>query len=104
MKQVLAALESLVTMVLVVAGIVGLTYHGFREGGWVTRGFGALANAYVDYPLMALGLTVALFFTYRAWRERKGQGRGGKFFDLVLYVFMAGGIYFIGRYVITGEL
>jgi hypothetical protein len=104
MKQTLTALESLITVVLVVTGIVGVAYHGFRDGGWVTRGFGALTSAYIDYPLMALGLTVALFFTYRAWRGRRSSGGGGRYYDLVLYIFMAAGIYFIGHYVITGEV
>ena len=102
MKQVLAALESLITIILVVVGIIGLTYHGFREDGWVSRGFGKLADAYINYPLIALGLTVAMFFTYRAWHSSKSS-RGGKVFDVVVYFLMAAGTYFIGQYVIRRE-
>ncbi len=102
MKQTLATLESLITIILVVVGIVGVTYHGFRVDGWVSRGFGKLADAYINYPLIALGLTVALFFTYRAWRGGKSSG-GGKLFDVVVYFLMAAGTYFIGRYVVSGE-
>ena len=103
MKQAMSALESLITIILVVVGIVGVAYHGFKVDGWVSRGFGKLADAYIDYPLIALGLTVALFFTYRAWRDSKSS-RGGKLFDLVVYFLMAAGTYFIGRYVVKGEL
>lgn len=104
MKQFFSSLESLITIILVVAGISGLSFHSFREGGWVTSGFGKIADAYTDYPLMALGLTVAIFFGYRAWRDSKGGGRGGKFFDLLLYGLMAAGTYYIAHYVIKGEL
>ena len=103
MKQALAALESVITIVLVLVGIVGISYQGFREDGWVTRGFGKIADAYINTPLIALALTVAMFFSYRAWRQSKSSGRGGKFFDLIVYFLMAAGTYFIARYVIRGE-
>lgn len=104
MKQAFAALESLITIILVVSGIVGLAYHGFREDGWVSRGVGKVADAYINYPLIALGLTVALFFSYRAWNDSKSAGRGGKIFDILLYFLMAAGTYFIGHYVISGKI
>lgn len=104
MKQAIAALESVITLVLVVAGIAGLAYKGFRDGGWVTTGFGKFADLLIDFPLMALGLMVAMFFSYRAWMNRKNQGGGGKFFDLALYALMAVGVYFIAQYVLRGEI
>jgi predicted permease len=103
-KQFFAVVESLIAVVLVLVGVIGISYRSFREGGWVTQGFSKAVNAYVEYPLIALGMTVALFFIYRAWRDRKSQGRGGKTFDYIVYVFMAAGIYFIGHYVLTGRL
>ena len=103
MKQAMAALESLITIILVVVGIVGVAFHGFKVDGWISRGFGKVADAYINFPLMALGLTVALFFTYRAWHNSKSS-RGGKLFDIVVYFLMAAGTYFIGHYVIRGEL
>ena len=103
MKQAIAAVESLITIILVVVGIVGFAYHGFKVDGWISNGVGKLADAYIHYPVIALGLTVALFFTYRAWRESKSS-RGGKLFDIVVYFLMAAGTYFIGHYVISGEV
>jgi hypothetical protein len=104
LKQFFVLLESLVTVVLVLAGVGGIGYRTFRHDGWLSQGFGKLTDAYLDYPLIALGLTVAVFFAYRVWRERRNQGRRGKIFDYLVYVFMAAGIYFIGHYVLTGEV
>ncbi len=104
MKQFFSALESVITVVLVLAGIVGLSFQSFREGGWVSSGIGKIADAYSNYPLIALGLTVAMFFSYRAWRDSKSSGRGGKIFDILLYGLMAAGTYYIARYIIKGEI
>lgn len=104
MKQALAALESLITIILVVAGIAGLSYQAFRDDGWVSQGFGKVADAFMHFPMIALGLTVAMFFSYRAWRNATRSRGGGKLFDLLIYVFMAAGTYYIARYVIKGEL
>jgi predicted permease len=94
----------MITVVLVLAGLAGLSYRGFREGGWVTQGVGKISDAYINYPLIALGVTVALFFAFRTWRNRKSRGQSGKFFDYIVYALMAAGIYFIGHYVLTGTI
>lgn len=104
MKQFLAVLESLITVVLVLAGLAGISYSAFREGGWVTQGMGKISDAYVNYPLIAFGVTIALFFAFRAWSGRRNHGRGGKVFDYIVYALMATGIYFIGHYVLTGKV
>jgi hypothetical protein len=103
-KHALAALESVVTVILVVTGIAGIAYHGFRDGGWVTRGLGAVVDAYADRPLIALGLTIAMFFSYRIWRDRKTRGAEGKYVDFLVFLLMAAGIYFIARFVVKGEV
>jgi ABC-type phosphate transport system permease subunit len=103
-KQFFAVLESLIAIILVLVGVTGISYRSFREGGWITQGFSKAVNTYVEYPAIALGTTVALFFIYRAWRDRRDEGRRSKVFDYIVYVFMAAGIYFIGHYVLTGRL
>jgi len=102
-KQFLTGLEALVTLVLVVVAIAGITYHTFREDGLLSQGFGKISNAYINHPLIALAATVAFFFSYRAWRQRKVSGTDTKVFDYFVYVLMAVGIYFIGHYTIKGE-
>lgn len=102
MKQFFAVVESLITIVLVLAGVAGISYRTFRDGGWFMQGFGMVVNAYVSYPLIALVTTIALYFVYRALHSRLAKGRGGKHFDIVVYGLMATGIYFIGHYILRG--
>jgi len=104
LKQILVVLESVITVILVVVAIAGIAYHTFRDGGWFSQGVGKISHAFVNYPLMALAASVALFFGVRSWRAQKTRGSRTKFFDYVVYVLMAIGIYFIGRYVINGEI
>ncbi len=104
MKQVFGAVESLITIVLVIAGIVGIAYRSVREGGWISQGFDKATDAFSHSPLIALGVTVALFFSYRAWHNATASGKGRGFFDLLIYVFMAAGTYFIAHYVVKGEV
>lgn len=104
MKQFLAVLESLITIVLVLAGIAGLSYRSFRAGGWFTQGVSKVADAYITYPLVAIAVTVVLALVYRSWRARRASGQRTRIFDYLVYVFMAAGIYFIGHFIVTGEL
>ncbi|HTD90625.1 MAG TPA: hypothetical protein VK663_08180 [Burkholderiales bacterium] len=104
MKQFFAVVESLITVALVLAGLAGISYHSFREGGWLMQGISKMADAYISYPLIAVGLSIPLYFIYRMWRARRNQGRGGQIFDYLVYLFMAAGIYFIGHYVVTGKI
>ena len=104
LKQFWAALESILTLVLVVVAIAGTAYHSFRDGGLISQGFGKISDAYINHPLVALAATIALFFAVRGWRSRKEMGARTKTFDYFVYVLMAIGIYFIGHYILTGEL
>jgi len=92
-----------VTVVLVLVAIAGISYRAFREGGWLSQGFGKLSDAYMNYPLIALAVTVAAYFAFRAWHARKMRGARHRYFDYLIYVMMAVGIYFIGHYAATGE-
>jgi hypothetical protein len=103
-KQFWAALESLLTLVLVIIAIAGIAFHSFREGGLISRGFSMITDAYINSPLLALGATVALFFAVRGIRERQAKGARTRIFDYFVYVLMAIGIYFVGHVILTGEL
>ena len=104
MKHFVAVVESLVTVALVLAGVIGISYRSFRDGGWVMQGFGKVVDAYVSYPLIALAVTIALYFVYRSLQTRLSKGRSSKVFDYLVYLLMAAGIYFIGHFVVTGHL
>jgi len=104
LKQFFTMLESLITIALVIVGLVGISYRTFREDGWLSQGFGKITDVYITYPLIGLGVTVAIAMSIRAWLTRRNLGKRGVHFDYVLYVFMAAGIYFIGHYILRGTL
>lgn len=100
----MVVLESLVTLILVLVAITGISYHAFRDGGWVAQGFGKISDAYINYPLMAAAVTFATIWGIRSWHNRKLRGARHKYYDYLIYALMAVGIYFIGHYIIRGEL
>jgi hypothetical protein len=102
-KQLLAGLESFVTIILVLTGLAGLCFQTFRENGWLSQGFGKIADTFINFPVVALRLTVAMFFSFRSIRNAAAS-RGGRVFDLIVYVLMAAGTYFIAQYVLKGEI
>lgn len=104
MKQFFVLLESLITIVLVVAGLAGLSYRTFRDDGWLAQGFGKITDVYITYPLIGLAVTVAVVLSVRAWLARRNLGKRGIHFDYIVYVFMAAGIYFIGHYILKGTI
>jgi len=103
LKQFLVMLEALITLILVLVAIAGIAYHSFREGGLLSQGFGKISYAYLNYPLAALAVTITAFMGIRAWRNRKLHDKPTRFFDYMIYALMAVGIYFVGRYVISGQ-
>jgi len=103
LKQFLTVLESLITIVLVLAGLAGISYRTFRDGGWFMQGVGKMADAYLSYPLVGLAATVLAVLAIRSWHGRRQLGHRSKIFDYLVYLFMAAGIYFIGSYILTGK-
>jgi hypothetical protein len=104
LKKFFTLLESLITILLVIAGLAGISYRTFRDDGWLMQGLGKITDAYITYPLIALGVTIAVAMSMRAWLRRRNLGKRGVHFDYILYVFMAAGIYFIGHYILRGTL
>ncbi len=104
MKQALAVLKSLIITTLTIAGIAGLGLQAFRDGGWLVQGLEKVTAVLMNFSLIALGLVIALFLGYRAWRSATSGLDSEKLFDLLMYLFIAAGIYYIARYVIKDKL
>lgn len=105
MKQVVEYLESFAMIGLVLAGIGGISYHLFKEEGWIEMALGNILDIHVQYPLIAIPLTIAAILLGKMWRDnRLARGRHSKIPDLFIYGLMAAGVYFIGYYAIYGSL
>ncbi len=90
---------------LVLAGIGGISFHLFRDDGWLEMIFGNIFELHVQYPLIAIPVTFAAIILIRMWREnRLAHGRLQHLPNIFIYTLMALGVYFIGYFWINGTL
>ncbi len=105
LKQILEYVESFATVILVLAGIGGISFHIFRDDGWLEMAFGNIFELHVQYPLIAIPVTFAAIILVRMWREnRLAHGRLKQLPNIFIYTLMATGVYFIGYFWINGRL
>ena len=105
MKQMLDLMQSLIVMALVLAGIGGLSYHAFRDDGFVEEFLGDIWEWQFQYPLIAIPLTVGAIVLYKVWSNgNMVKGRKGRAGDLLVYLLMGFGAYYIGVYAIHGTI
>lgn len=106
MKLIRDFLESFVIVVLVIAGIGGIFYHVFRQAGWGTVLVDKALELYFLHPTAMISGTIVAIIVGAVWHDRRA--RSGKYNKkiptYILYVLMAVGAYFIGRYAIRGTL
>ena len=104
MKQTLNYLISFVTITLVLAGLGGISYNIFREGGWAGSFFGKLLDVQLDNPIIAVPVTIAVVFVGKMWYDRQVEhGKTSKLPDVLIYVIMAAGVFFLWRFFSTGS-
>lgn len=105
LKQILEYIESFATVILVLAGIGGISWHLFRDDGWIEMAFGNIFKLHIQYPLIAIPVTFAAIIMLRMWREnRLAHGRLKELPNIFIYTLMALGVYFIGYFWIHGTL
>ena len=78
----------------------------FRQAGWGTVVIDKAFELYFLHPVPMISATVVAIMAGVFWHERRtAKGKYNKKFPTyVLYVLMAAGAYFIGRYAIRGTL
>lgn len=105
MKQIVEFLESFIIVGLVLAGIAGISYNLFRDEGWIESALGNVLSFNVQYPLIAVPVTIGAIVMFRLWsRDRVIHGKTSRLPNLILYGLVIAGAYYIGHYAITGVL
>ncbi len=105
MKQAYEYLVSLATITLVMAGIGGVSFNTFRDRGWLESLLGRLWSFELDYPMIAIPVTVGGVLLLRAWRNHQVvHGRISRLPAFLIYCLMGAGAYFIGYYALHGGL
>jgi len=103
-KQIIEYLNSFLTIGLVLAGIGGVSYNVFREGGWLATLLGAFVDAQLGNPIVAIPVTIGVVIIGKMWRDhRLAKGETSRLPDVLVYIIMAAGVYFIWRYISTGS-
>ena len=105
MSPLVSLLVAVLVGALILLGIGGIVYHLFRDGGWLSQGMDVLWEAQYQSPLLTIALIIAALFVIRTLHSAQlGGKRESKLPDFALYAFIATGIYFLGRLVITGQI
>lgn len=105
MKNLITTLGTVFVGALILLGIGGMAYNLIRDEGWISQGLGALWNAQYQAPVITIILIVAAIFVGRMlYTAQIGQKRESKIPDLILYLFIATGIFFLGRLILTGHI
>lgn len=105
MKQYLEFLESFAVILLVLAGLTGISYNLFRDDGWIESALGNIWDIEVQYPLIAVPVTIGAVVMGLMWRDnRLARGQRSKLPTYFLYLLMAAGAYYIGNYIVYGTL
>jgi len=95
-KKIIEYVQSFVTIALLLAGIGGFSYHMFKEGGWFGKALGTIWDAQVDNPVVAIPVTIGVVFILKMWYDHnRAKGHTSKLPDVMIYVIMAAGLYFI---------
>lgn len=106
MKQFLDMLESFVIIVLVIAGLAGLSYRVFRGGGWFEAALERVAAIVFQNLAVSVVVAVGVIIPLVIWHDRRAaKGVHGKRLPtIILYLLMAAGAFFIGHYAVVGTL
>jgi hypothetical protein len=105
LKRLVEYLESFVVVGLVLAGVGGISYSVFRDGGWMERFFGNLWTVGTGNLIVAATVLIAAVSLFKLWHGSTPiHTKTSIIPNLVLYALMAAGVYFVGRYAITGTV
>jgi hypothetical protein len=103
-KQIFDYIYSFVTVGLVLAGIGGVSYNMFKEGGWLGILFSKFVDVQLENPLIAIPVTIGAVVIGKMWRDNQvAKGRTSRLPDAFVYVIMAAGAFYLWRFFSTGS-
>jgi len=104
LKQVLEYVSAFVTITLILAGLGGVSYNMFKDHGWLGMILGKWWEAQLANPVIAIAVTIAVFIVGKLWYDHnQATGHTSKLPDVLIYIIMAGGVYFLYQFVVNGS-
>jgi len=106
LKHILDFLESFVIVILVLTGLVGLSYRMFRGGGWFESALERAAEIVFQNVTVSIVVAIGVTIPLVIWHERRAaKGVHGKRLPtIILFALLAAGVFFVGHYAIRGTL
>ena len=100
MRQILEYVQAFITIALLLAGIGGVAFHMFKENGWLGAILGKVWDAQMENPVIAIPVTIGVVFIGKMWYDHnRSKGHTSKLPDVLIYVIMAAGVYFIWEFI-----
>ncbi|MCX7177442.1 MAG: hypothetical protein NTX56_01315 [Proteobacteria bacterium] len=99
MNKLLKEAWSFFCFTLVLIGIIGLSWSAFGDQGWIERLWGVAWSAELRHPILAvpvIGGTLLLVWLFI--RGGLEPGKTSRLADLLVYVTMLSGAYFLWQY------
>ena len=104
MNQVLDYVKAFTTITLILAGLGGVSYNLFRDDGWLEIILGKWWQAQLENPVVAITLTIAVAVIGKLWYDHnRATGHASKLPDVLIYIIMATGVYFLYQLVVNGS-
>lgn len=103
--SLLFAVLSGVQFLLVVIGLIGISVQLFRDKGWLKQTLSAIMNTSTSTLLVALPVVLLAYLVGKSWMNSHGEHESANLTaDVMLYVMMLVGAWFIFSYIISGDI
>lgn len=104
-SSLLASILSGAQLLLVVAGLVGVSVEFFRDQGWLKRTLSSIMNASTSTLVVALPVALLVFLVGKSWLEAQGESKSTNYIaDAMLYVMMLVGAWVIFKFLTEGGI
>lgn len=101
--DLLSVVLSVGQMLLVVAGLIGIAIQFFRDKGWLKTWLSSLMNASMSTLVIALPVMLLGYLVLQAWMGSHSERESSNLIaDIMLYVMMLVGVWFIYNFLTTG--
>ena len=99
MKKIVDYVQSFITIALLLAGIGGFFWNVFKKDGWGGTLLSKFWDAQISNPVVAIPVTIGVVFVLKMWYDHnRAKGHTSRLPDVLVYVIMALGAYFIWQF------
>lgn len=91
-------LLSIIRMVLMIAGVIGIAYNLFKDHGWFTMGLTELTKSMSTFLIGGVILIIIFYYADKMLSSKAQDGKASNKGDIALYAMMAAGVYFIYKF------